>query len=71
MALYVTLREGSSAADTKPVLATGDQRIVQAVLNALALIAREANTPPASRPHRTRRAPLYQLPQGGHDREEG
>lgn len=67
MALYVTLREGATAANTEPVLATGDQRVVQAVLNALAVIAREAGVKPA-KPRRTRRTPhIYQLSQGRPD----
>jgi hypothetical protein len=60
MALYVTVREGKTAADTEPVLATGDKRIVQAVLDALARIALEANVvQDGATPQRMQRTSLH------------
>lgn len=69
MAMYVTLSEGPRADMAAPILATGDQRIVHAVLAALSKIARETSGAPDAPslptgkpvPHRTRRANVYRL----------
>jgi hypothetical protein len=69
VAMYVTLSEGPRADMAAPILATGDQRIVHAVLAALSKIARETSSAPDapapptgnSVPHRTRRANVHRL----------
>jgi hypothetical protein len=75
MAMYITLSEGPRADMAVPILATGDQRIIQAVLSALTRIARETTTSPDapavgihSRARSRRAAPLQVLTTGGsHD----
>jgi hypothetical protein len=56
MPLYITVREGPAADRAEPLLATGDERVVRAVLDALAHIMFETAT--SSWAHRRRNAPL-------------
>jgi hypothetical protein len=68
MPLYITVREGPAADRAEPLLATGDERVVRAVLDALAHIMFETAT--SSWAHRRRNAPSENFP-AAFDRRKG